>query len=256
MTASETITALTALANACTPREALTALRDAHAALGENAEAFLPLLECLAGRAREVHQLRQLAGSDELTSISNRRAFRDALDREIARHDRHGGPFAIILLDLDGLKAINDAHGHAVGDEAIVQTARAAGRTLRGCDFIARLGGDEFAILLAGADEEGAHIVAQRVRRSVETVFVAGSPLRISVGVAVAGDEPVSADELFEAADSDLYRDKRGRKAEIAAVGEEPTTKRVTKRPAARASIVRVRTDERITLPPLRVSVG
>lgn len=226
------LAAITELANADDPKAALAALHAASDALGEDASAFAPLLETLLGRICEVHQLRQLAGHDELTGVANRRTFRDALEREAVRHERTSCGFAVILLDLDDLKLLNDAYGHATGDEALHAVADACTRSLRGSDLVARLGGDEFAVLVIEANAEIAQTVARRLRRAIETRIVAGRRLAISIGVAASGNACVSAEELMSAADDNLYADKCARKG----------ISRATPVPeASRPSVVRVR---------------
>jgi diguanylate cyclase (GGDEF)-like protein len=154
-----------------------------------------------------------MAGRDPLTGVANRRTFSDALARELARHARTGQGVAVILLDLDGLKWINDTHGHAAGDAAIVSVARACEALLRTTDLVARLGGDEFVVLLSDVDEGGARVVARRVQAGIEKAVVAGSELRVSVGIAVAEAHGAKSEDLLAEADRQLYVDKRGRKS-------------------------------------------
>jgi diguanylate cyclase (GGDEF)-like protein len=210
---AHTIDALTALATASTAGEAIDALRIAREALGPHAGEYESLLMSMAARASEVHRLKRLAGRDALTGAANRRAFEEALGRELARHGRTGEGLAVVLLDLDGLKALNDTHGHAAGDQAIMCVARACESALRTTDIVARLGGDEFALLLPGVDVQGAAVAAERARSAVENSIVAGQRLEISVGVAVVErGTAMGEDELLATADTCLYADKRARK--------------------------------------------
>ncbi len=206
------VPALTALAAATSVQEAEFRKSRIRRQFGEASAVLETLLEEITNRIREVEELRRLAGCDALTGISNRRAFEDALDREVARHNRHGGGLAVLLLDLDGLKEINDTHGHAAGDEAIQLAAKALADTLRGTDLVARLGGDEFAVLITDVERDGVQIVARRLRDAVESARVAGSPLRISIGAATANDLTVTRAEMLSAADQQLYANKRDRK--------------------------------------------
>ncbi len=206
------ILALTELANASSPKETLVALHSARVLFGDNLDAYKPLLDSLAGRAQEVQQLRRLAGCDELTGVANRRTYKDALEREVALHNRKDTGLSVILLDMDGLKELNDTHGHAAGDEAIIAMSRACEVTLRGTDLLARLGGDEFAIMLPATTDADARAVAERLRMAIESEVVACCNLRVSIGTATAGQPPVTANGLLAIADADLYRDKRGRK--------------------------------------------
>lgn len=205
------IEALTELAAADDPVDGLRTLDRAWALLGEDIALYRPLLKQLLRRVEEVHQLRELAGCDPLTGAGNRRGFQEALDREVARSERSGVPFAIVMLDLDGMKQINDELGHGAGDQALTTVARVASKTLRSTDYIARLGGDEFAIILPDTPRESIDIVIARLREAIEASEVEGMTLRTSIGAAVA-DRECSPAGLVAEADADLYRDKRSRK--------------------------------------------
>jgi diguanylate cyclase (GGDEF)-like protein/PAS domain S-box-containing protein len=137
--------------------------------------------------------LRRLAASDPLTELLNRRAFDVALEA--------AGPGAVVVLDLDGFKQVNDVHGHLAGDDVLIAVAGALRDRLRRTDVVARIGGDEFAALLPGCDEAEALAVAEQV---VETVAGLGLGVTASVGVA-AGAETGS---LLQAADRAMYRAK------------------------------------------------
>jgi diguanylate cyclase (GGDEF)-like protein len=206
------IAALAALADAETPEDVRRAMAHARVTLNGYSALFEPLLSKIAGRAMDLAELSRLAGTDSLTGVANRGAFTDALNREMAIHARNQSGCAVVLLDLDDLKVLNDTHGHATGDRASISMAVAAAETLRGSDLVARLGGDEFAILLPRIDEAGAREVAERVRAAVERVIVADAPLRVSIGVAAARPGATEGSELLEEADTDLYHDKRMRK--------------------------------------------
>jgi diguanylate cyclase (GGDEF)-like protein len=208
----QAIDELTVLASASDPREAIDALERARLALGEQADAFAPLLEMLVNRARDLHRFRQMASSDDLTGVANRRSFRETLHRELARHKRNRSGLALLLLDVDNLKTINDEYGHEAGDAAIVATAGACREVLRTSDLLARLGGDEFAILLPETDVLGGQAAASRVRAAVQSRAVHGTPLRVSIGIAAA-EGVEDGTTLIAHADASLYRDKRARKA-------------------------------------------
>ncbi len=204
--------ALTDLADAEDTESSMRALAAARSVLG-GYERLEPLLHRLASRTKEIQRLRALAGLDELTGIANRRAFHDALGKEVARQWRRGGSYGLVLIDLDGLKLINDRFGHAAGDRAIVATANACVRTLRESDLAARLGGDEFGVLLPETIAEGAFRAADRLREQIESEDVAGIALRTSIGVAVAEEPGIEAAQILARADAALYTDKRHRKA-------------------------------------------
>ena len=157
---------------------------------------------------------RALAQTDGLTGLPNFRSFHARLEEEVARAHRYGHPLACAMVDLDGLKEINDKLGHAAGNRAIVALADAVREELRDTDFAARYGGDEFVVLLPQTNEpQGAQFAERLRRRLVEVSQDAGLPVRGSIGVAaVSADELDSADaaeDLLRRADEALYRAKR-----------------------------------------------
>jgi two-component system cell cycle response regulator len=157
---------------------------------------------------------RALAQTDGLTGLPNFRSFHARLEEEVARATRYGHPLACAMVDLDGLKSINDKMGHAAGNRAIVALADAVREELRDTDFAARYGGDEFVVLLPQTNEPQAALFAERLRRRlIETSERAGLPVRGSIGVAaVSADEletPEASEDLLRRADEALYRAKR-----------------------------------------------
>jgi two-component system cell cycle response regulator len=157
---------------------------------------------------------RALAQTDGLTGLPNFRSFHARLEEEVARATRYGHPLACAMVDLDGLKGINDKMGHAAGNRAIVALADAVREELRDTDFAARYGGDEFVVLLSQTNEAQAALFAERLRkRLIETSERAGLPVRGSIGVAaVSADEletPDASEDLLRRADEALYRAKR-----------------------------------------------
>lgn len=161
---------------------------------------------------RHRKHLELVASQDGLTGLLNRTAAIDAIDRELARTRRSGEVFAIVFVDLDGLKQINDTYGHETGDEAIRRTAQALVTSTRRSDVVARLGGDEFLVALGAADgREEAARVAERIRRTVAEHPLALADgtlsLRCSIGVALAapGDD---AESVINHADKALYSAK------------------------------------------------
>lgn len=180
-----------------------------------DAESLIAEIERLraqvAALEERVGQLDLLAHRDSLVDLPNRRNFIDRLERLIARVDRYGDPAAMLFVDLDGLKWINDKYGHAAGDQALIQVAQMLVGSVRKSDCVARIGGDEFGILLERADERGAWEKALRI---VETVVgsqfcVDGNCLPLSVAVGVgpieAGDDPLA---VMARADKEMYRVK------------------------------------------------
>ncbi|MFT5357017.1 MAG: diguanylate cyclase (GGDEF)-like protein [Polyangiales bacterium] len=205
------VQALTQLAQAEDSNAAFRELDSLCAAAGESISPYRELVRALLSRAGEVERLRNAADRDALTGVGNRRGLEAAAVRELARARRSGEPLAVLVLDLDGLKAINDEHGHEAGDRAIVELAQAGSEELRDTDYLARQGGDEFVILLPGTDVTGARRVASRIRRSIaERAFPYGV-LGTSVGCA-AWRPGASFPEMLREADAALYRDKRSRK--------------------------------------------
>ncbi len=211
---NDVVASLARLANAHDAETAQAALLEATRVLGSRAEAFAPLLDTLMSRVHEVTKLRELAGRDEMTGVANRRAFNDALQREAARCKRSNGNLAVLYVDLDGLKSINDRHGHRAGDEAIRAVADACTEIVRGSDLVARLGGDEFAVLLPDVTRAGGEVVRDRLRERIERTTICGQRLRTSIGLAVMDDQLSSSGETLVAqADAELYRDKQERKS-------------------------------------------
>jgi len=164
--------------------------------------------------AAQKEHFRALAQTDGLTGLPNFRSFHARLEEEVARAHRYGHPLACAMVDLDGLKEINDRLGHAAGNRAIMALADAVREELRDTDFAARYGGDEFVVLLPQTSESHGALFAERLRRRlIEVSQEAGLPVRGSIGVAaVAADEldsPEAAEDLLRRADEALYREKR-----------------------------------------------
>jgi diguanylate cyclase (GGDEF)-like protein len=166
--------------------------------------------------AAEREQFQALALEDPLTGLPNKRAFHDRLDAELARAAREYYPVAVVVLDLDRFKQINDTWGHAVGDEALVKLGRHIQAELRAGDIAGRMGGDEFTLALVRADAHSADRVLGRLRQKLESVTIgpAGERLGFSAGVAEFPRHARDRDQLIECADAALYwgkADGRGR---------------------------------------------
>jgi len=155
-----------------------------------------------------------LAVTDPLTGLANYRRLLDAFDSEVKRYGRTGRSFAVLLLDLDGLKKINDAHGHLVGSRALSRLAGILRIHCRDIDTAARYGGDEFVLVLPETDSEAAQRVAERIserlRNDDEEPF-----LSVSTGTAIYPQDGRTIDELFCAADRTLYAAKDSSKGKL-----------------------------------------
>lgn len=184
-------------------------------------ERGLATVQDMAALLREMHQemlalvqriryLEPLAWTDPLTGLANRRGFEEELHREEARARRYGAPAAVLLLDVRGLKAINDQFGHSIGDMLLRGVGSAIRSSARESDVVARLGGDEFAALLPGADVKGGELFLMRLRataRFVQLPNAGAVPVHLAAGVATR-DEAGSLQGALELADQRLIADK------------------------------------------------
>jgi diguanylate cyclase (GGDEF)-like protein/PAS domain S-box-containing protein len=170
---------------------------------------FVSQLQDITERKAEEAGLRHRAERDPLTGLANRLTFDAGVIRQIERSARYGEEASVLVIDLDDFKAINDAHGHAAGDQALRQVARAIERRLRTTDLAARLGGDEFAVLLPRTDAAAASIVAHAIVEEVasERIITGEYELRVAASVGVAGLG--SQDHTLDEADAAMYLAKR-----------------------------------------------
>ena len=174
------------------------------------------LREAAIRRERQLANQRvaYLAYHDSLTDLPNRALFHDRLQQAMLRSQREDIGLALLLIDLDGFKAINDAFGHHAGDLVLREVARRLRSALRASDTVARLGGDEFAVLLPATDVNRAELAARKVLHDLEHPFEAdGRPLMVSASIGIAG-APIHAstgDELLQKADSAMYLAKSDR---------------------------------------------
>lgn len=164
----------------------------------------------LLDNARLFEQVRHLSVSDPLTGLANYRRLLDVLENETERTNRNARPFALLLLDLDGLKKINDTHGHLVGSRAICRTANILRIHCRTIDTAARYGGDEFALVLPETEEEEATRVAERIREVLASD--AEKPaLSASIGISIYRGSGERTEKLISEADAKLYEEKARR---------------------------------------------
>ena len=175
--------------------------------------------------AREA--LRDQAATDALTGVANRGTILETLGRELERARRAGTPCAVVFVDVDHFKRVNDVHGHAAGDAVLQHVASTMQSTLRPYDLLGRYGGEEFVVVLPGCDAAAARGVAERLRAAVSAstapVGEAGLHVTCSMGVAVARDpRGADRDRLLSAADAALYRAKQAGRDRVVVDGSEP----------------------------------
>jgi diguanylate cyclase (GGDEF)-like protein len=153
-------------------------------------------------------RLESLATTDGLTGVKNHRAFQESLEREFARATRYGSSLSLLMLDVDQFKQFNDQFGHPAGDEVLKQVARILASGSRLETLVARYGGEEFALILPNCGGEEAAVVAERVRRDVETGPWDLRPVTVSLGTATKCDGTQDRSALIARADSALYKAK------------------------------------------------
>jgi diguanylate cyclase (GGDEF)-like protein len=157
----------------------------------------------------------ELATIDELTGCLVRRVFHERVDAEIDRAERYDLPLALVMIDIDGFKAINDTYGHVVGDSVLRRVGEVLRRSMRTSDLVGRLGGDEFAVLLPNTDPKEAFHLAERIRGELSRATEVA--LTVSVGVgAPSSPRGLSFEQLFDDADLALYSVKRGGRNAVA----------------------------------------
>jgi diguanylate cyclase (GGDEF)-like protein len=161
-------------------------------------------------------ELRQLATVDELTGLANRRGFFALGEHQLLVAARTRAAIALLFVDVDGLKSVNDALGHSTGDRLLKEAADVLRETIRGSDLAGRLGGDEFCVLLMGDPELDAERAVQRLRDTTAAHNARpGRQYHISLSIGVSALAPgrsVTLEELIDAADEEMYEDKRGKR--------------------------------------------
>jgi diguanylate cyclase (GGDEF)-like protein/PAS domain S-box-containing protein len=162
----------------------------------------------ITDRKKTEEQTHFQARHDALTGLANYRAFMDRLDEEVRRAERGHHAFSVLLLDLDGLKRINDLHGHLAGNRALQRLAAVMNEHCRSTDLAVRYGGDEFALVMIDSDRGMAEQVAQRIESGLQS-DQGNPPMSVSIGLGIYPEDGRTAAELIEAADQQLYKYKR-----------------------------------------------
>jgi diguanylate cyclase (GGDEF)-like protein len=192
-------------------RVAEHALRD-----GDRVQIGRAILKFLTGGNVEAQyhaEIYRVMTLDGLTQIHTRRYFEEALVREIARGQRYGHPFALVMFDVDHFKRVNDSYGHLAGDAVLKHVARRVQEKVRANDVVARLGGEEFAVLLPETELVGARTFAEKLRQLIanDTIDACGALLRVTVSLGVAQHLPsmTTPEAFIQVADERLYDAKR-----------------------------------------------
>jgi diguanylate cyclase len=162
----------------------------------------------VAERRNASEELQRLSESDGLTGLANYRRLHDVMSLEIHRYGRTERPFSLLLMDLDGLKKVNDRYGHVTGNRVLVRVAEAMRATCRAVDTPGRFGGDEFAVILPETDFSEAWAVADRIHDVLSSSAEEPS-ISLSLGVAAYPQDGTTPEALFEHADRALYSMKR-----------------------------------------------
>ena len=174
-------------------------------------------------RERAELRLRAMANCDPLTGIGNRRAFMDAAQVLLAHCQRAGSPVALLMCDLDHFKRLNDRHGHALGDAALIGFARVVVQSIRQSDVCGRIGGEEFVCLLPDADAAQAAQVAERIRRECHALMPGqAADVSVSIGVASVAQAGYDLSRLLALADQALYRAKANGRNRVEHYAEQP----------------------------------
>jgi diguanylate cyclase (GGDEF)-like protein len=166
-------------------------------------------------------QLKELSNTDYLTGVRNRRSFMESAETEFARAQRFDKSLAIVMIDVDHFKRVNDGYGHSIGDEILKLVGKILAQEVRRHDVAARYGGEEFCFLLAETDEEQARVMAERCRERIEAsqLMVRGSAVRVtaSVGIAAYPHQDITrVEQLIDLADAALYLAKRSGRNQVA----------------------------------------
>lgn len=186
-------------------------------------------LELLLARTRTLLEFKayldvceEAAFTDHLTGLANRRRFERQLEREVARMQRFGHAFSLLMIDIDSFKDLNDSFGHDAGDEAIRRISKVLREGTRGIDLAARIGGEEFAVLLVETSKDGGFEVAERLRSAIKVLEIpTARHITASFGVAECPTDAQTANGVLKAADVALYEAKRNGRDRVVATRAE-----------------------------------
>jgi diguanylate cyclase (GGDEF)-like protein/PAS domain S-box-containing protein/hemerythrin-like metal-binding protein len=180
---------------------------------------FISQIQDITQRKQLENELIHLATEDALTKVNNRRHFFEHAAREIARGERFREPQALLMIDIDNFKAVNDLYGHDVGDEVLIAMAMSCKKTLRTVDIFSRLGGEEFGALLLNTDPEIAHMIAERIRENIACLVVQTTKgpisFTVSIGLVAFLGGKKSLEKRLKLADVALYKAKRSGKNNV-----------------------------------------
>lgn len=186
--------------------------------LGEELEAMFHEIEKrveerTAALAKVTEELSHRVMHDELTGLANRGLLTECLAHRIQMWDRRSGVFAVLFIDLDGFKSVNDTHGHSVGDQMLIEVSARILDTVRASDTAARVGGDEFVVLLDEVESaEAAVLMARRLGRAISKPYSYGgvtASMSASIGIALGYPDPASTEFLIRDADDAMYQVKK-----------------------------------------------
>lgn len=232
-------------------RETIASARRVQQLHGALVTAHRELQEQNSALNRANTRLESLATTDPLTGLPNHRAFVAAIDQELKRSQRYARPCALLFLDLDHFKAINDGYGHPVGDAVLCEFADTAQSLLRDMDTLGRWGGEEFMVILPETETVGAQVIAERLRARVAAhAFRAGGGMRLtcSVGVASYPRDTEEREGLVTAADRAMYGAKKLGRNQVRAIGDPAILALETDQPGSREDAALVGTVEALTV--------
>jgi diguanylate cyclase (GGDEF)-like protein len=210
-------------------------LADDPVAFAGAVEQLVESIAAIQAAAMEAHvqsrsrELESQAHTDPLTGLGNLRALQRELANLLDVQKRYQRPFGLLLMDIDGLKRINDSHGHQAGDRVLMQVGMSLRRSVRSVDTAARIGGDEFCVLLPEQDLKTAAKLAARLATAIEEEVASPGELAsisVSIGVAASPEHGDEAESLIDTADRAMYRAKAA--GEGIALGDPPGTHGVT----------------------------